>query len=218
VPMSLPGKQSGQAPPTWLWLTAVIAVSAFAALVMYLDYHQKRDRHSVGQNKPEVNAPATASAKTNGKGKNLPGDGNKFDFYHLLPGLESIVNEEDAPKEAQPPASSPGKNDKKSPPIEPPLASHPTMPTTPASPEANQEYYLQVGAFQQYQAADRMKANLAMLGFKATIQRVDAANIGQVHRVRIGPFLSVKDMRLNQQRLNAANIPTIMVRSTLATK
>lgn len=205
--MKLPGKQSGQAPPTWLWLTALISIAAFAALVMYLDYHQKRDHHNaLAQNPKTSKAENAAPTKGAEKGKKLPGDGNVFDFYHLLPGMESIVGDNEPVKEKPQPTIKPEPNDKKPSSINP----APIDPTPPS-----QELYLQVGAYQQFQAADRMKASLAMLGFKASIQRVDSGTVGRVHRVRIGPYASVGDMRHDQQKLNAANIPSIMVRSKL---
>lgn len=207
--MSLPGKQSGQAPPTWLWVTALLAISAFAGLVMYLDYHQKRDRGQSTKADQQSSKSPSSPTLNSAKGKNLPPDGNKFDFYQLLPDLESIVSDKDVAKDKP---ASPAKNlpdDKKSSPVK----SNITKPTF-----AGEEFYLQVGAYKEYQAADRMKANLALIGLKAAIQRVDIGTVGRVHRVRLGPYAQVGDMRHDQQKLSGANIPSIMVRSKVTSQ
>jgi len=220
-----PVKQSGEAPPTWLWIIALIAIAAFAALVMYLDYHQKRD--GVAQIRPD--AKSTKERASGGghsaKGKKLPGDGKEFDFYQLLPDIESIVgeNETDKVKSAPPTkaASKPSQNNSAQSPDKPKLDRKPLPALVPpnggmASQHSESlEYYLQVGAYKQFQAADRMKANLAMLGLKASIQRVDIGTVGRVHRVRLGPYANIRDMRRIQTKLKSGNIPSIMVRSKL---
>lgn len=211
--MHFPPRQSGEAPPTWLWMTALIAIAAFAGLVMFLDYHQKRDIHSATE--PAAGAAANAKSETAAKkatkGKNLPGDGNKFDFYQLLPDLESIVNDSEVAKDKTPNPNTAVHNDKKPSPTKP-------VPTLVTPTESDQEFYLQVGAYKQYEAADRMKANLALLGLHAGIQRVDIGKVGRMHRVRLGPYTNIRDMRHDRQKLEAANIQSIMVRSKVASR
>ncbi len=64
-------------------------------------------------------------------------------------------------------------------------------------------YLLQVGSFQRYQDADRVKARLALLGIKAGIQRVVINGQDVWFRVRIGPF---KDLHvLNDTRAKLAS-------------
>jgi len=202
-------KQAGQAPPTWLWATALFAIAAFAGLVMYLDYHQKRDARASNNAPTQATENAKAATeKSATAGKKLPADGNKFDFYQLLPDLESLVSEKESAKEKPSPTAPAPASDKK-----------PTTSEKPAAVTSNgEEFYLQVGAYKQFDAADRMKANLAMLGLKAGIQRVDIGKVGRVHRVRLGPYGSIRDMHYIQQKLKAANIPSIMVRSKVATR
>lgn len=193
-------KQTGNAPPAWLWITALLSIAAFAGLLMYLDYHQKRDFRTGAKShsqSPESHKQSPAASKS--KGKTLPGDGNKFDFYQLLPDLEQVISD----KEAVSSQAKKPKNDKKS---------SPTL-FDDRSGQNAQEYYLQAGAFTQYQAADRMKASLALLGLKASIQRVDIGNVGRVHRVRLGPFSSIEQMQRVQDKLKAGHIPSIMVKS-----
>lgn len=206
--MYRPSKQTGQAPPVWLWFTALFSVAAFAGLVMFLDYHQKRDIHAAdpGATIAKGGDKSANHNKRSGSGKKLPGDGNKFDFYQLLPDLESIVSDKDIAKEKAQKSQPRSTNDKK-----------PTAVISHAEPAlASQEYYLQVGAYSQFPMADRMKANLALLGLKAEIQRVEIGKLGRVHRVRLGPYASIRDMRHDQQKLKAANIQSIMVRSKVA--
>lgn len=84
----------------------------------------------------------------------------RFDFYTILPGTESQVTEQEIKqKEADP-----------------------------APAQAQESYFLQVGAFQTEQEADNMKANLALLGMEAIVQTATIPGKGVWHRVRVGPF------------------------------
>ncbi len=83
-----------------------------------------------------------------------------YDFYHMLPG---------------PSAPAPT----------------PTGPSPkPDTPAPAPSVWVQVGSFTDNNQADDLKAQLAMLGYEASIQTVDAADKGTLYRVRLGPFSS----------------------------
>ncbi|KAA6185387.1 hypothetical protein F2Q65_08915 [Thiohalocapsa marina] len=119
----------------------------------------------------------------------------KFDFYSLLPEEEVVVPAEREPEPvalpplpgqspAQPSAPTPAKPT----PAVPDTAKATPAPT-PASPPGNgPTYLLQVGSFRKTGDAERLKAQLAMLGVQTSIQTVTIASGQTYHRVRTGRF------------------------------
>nr|WP_294866152.1 SPOR domain-containing protein [uncultured Pseudogulbenkiania sp.] len=94
-------------------------------------------------------------------------DEQRFDFYKILPGqLDAVPGEG-------------GKHAKGG---------------EPSASAAVPKSYLQVGAFQNEDEADNLKARLAMLGVEASIQSVNLPDKGLVHRVRVGPFTRQEDL------------------------
>ena len=125
---------------------------------------------------PAPAAPNTASAPGNTKpatAKAKPGapaqpnsDVQRFDFYKILPGQVDAAGGNDHAASAAASA-------------ETPTSKHP---------------YLQLGSFQNQDDADNLKAKLALMGIEASIQSVNVAGKGMVHRVRVGPFARQEDL------------------------
>lgn len=67
-----------------------------------------------------------------------------------------------------------------------PVADQGSKPAAPV--KADEQYYLQAGAFPNAEDADNLKARLALMGFEAAIQTVDIPGKGVWHRVRLGPY------------------------------
>lgn len=117
------------------------------------------------QVKPE-SAPQPASAPVGRKPASsaatapLDADGQRFDFYKILPGQQDAV----------------------------PVPDKGTADAASGSNSAGQRFFLQAGAFQSESDADNMKARLALMGVEAKIQSLNVADKGLMHRVRIGPF------------------------------
>lgn len=108
----------------------------------------------------------------------------RFDFYEMLPKSEVVVPDE--PEGARPDAT--------------------TAPlVTPGI------YVLQAGAYSTYAEADRVKAQLALLGISAQIQRI-AIEDQPYHRVRIGPIENLEELNRLRRRLRAANIDAMLIR------
>jgi len=55
-------------------------------------------------------------------------------------------------------------------------------------------YFLQVGAFENVDDADNMKAKLALQGFEALVQTANIPEKGTWHRVRVGPLTNVSQI------------------------
>jgi cell division protein FtsN len=80
-------------------------------------------------------------------------------------------------------------------------------------------YFLQVGAFENEDDADNMKAKLALQGFEAVVQSAEIPGKGVWHRVRVGPLNDVE--QINKVRgdltLNGFNTDLIKVHTEATT-
>jgi cell division protein FtsN len=108
----------------------------------------------------------------------------RFEFYEMLPNFEVVIPEEDR-------------------------AVRPELPSRPV--EAPGIYVLQAGSFSSYADADRMKAQLALLGVISRIQKV-SIDEKVYHRVRVGPVDSLDRLNALRQQLRQAQIEAIVIR------
>jgi cell division protein FtsN len=176
--------------PLWIWLFAVVAISGFVGLIYYLDQYERTK--SIAQHVDTGNAKPADSAET--QGPPAAETKSRFDFYKLLPKLSVDV---DKPDSAQPRTQ-----------------------TAPATTTNNQtesaapvfSYILQAGSFKDFQEADRLKANLALMGIQANIEKVTLNQSEVWHRVRIGPLNSEREMNSIRNRLRSENIEPIMLK------
>lgn len=107
----------------------------------------------------------------------------RFDFYTILPEMEIAVPDEDTAGAGKPkPVQEPG------------------------------SYILQAGAFRKLEQADRMKAELALLGVEASIQSVTIDNQSTWHRVRIGPYSDLEQLNRIRARLRDNQINAMLLR------
>ena len=117
-----------------------------------------------------------------------------FNFYDILPELEVVVPDlEVKPKDQKTQTA-----ETKTPSPTPQLA-------------AGEKFILQVGSFNQFDEADKLKAHLALLGIEAFIQKVAVDN-KQWHRVRIGPFEDRKTLNLTRKQLQENSIEAITLK------
>ena len=72
-------------------------------------------------------------------------------------------------------------------------------------------YVIQAGSFRDFNAADQVKAELALLGIFADIQRVMLNGQDVRHRVRLGPYKSVEEMRDIRRRLEDNRIEFMLL-------
>jgi cell division protein FtsN len=109
----------------------------------------------------------------------------KYDFYEMLPNFEVVVPEKD-------------KDVKRD------------LPTA-ASIERPGVYVLQAGSYRNEADADRVRAQLAMQGIDAKVQRV-AVDADVWHRVRIGPITKLDDLNRLRKQLQAADVDALVIR------
>ncbi len=113
----------------------------------------------------------------------------KFDFYKILPEVEVKVNDTE---------------------IAAPTEKSSTL--APATNDHNTAYVIQVGSFQRYEQADKAKAQLALQGIQANIQRVVINGQDIWYRVHVGPYAKVADVQAMRARLSAAGMTHILLK------
>lgn len=149
-----------------------LSIGLFVAFIVYLNEHF---------NTIESEAPEITIADTGKKDEVVATEDKvpeqavepQFDFYTILPNMEVSVSEWVASDEKGP---------------EP-------------VPEEEGVYVLQVGSFEDYNAADEVKAKLAFMGITADIQRVVINGRDVRHRVRIGPYKDLNELKLARDQL-----------------
>jgi cell division protein FtsN len=216
--MNFKHKMTGNARPipVWLWFFAAFAVSSFVGLLMYLDLYEKGKvsgnsvsniSHFFTGNPSDSVASKKQQHQATPKNGSTPEHKNtSFDFYSLLPKMEVLVPESEL--------SHPGVKHTEKEKIK---SNHDTKQATASIPEPTPisgikgNYFLQAGAFKDFQAADRMKANLGLLGIESKIESV-TLDSGRWHRVRIGPFADLQQMNKTRKIMKSNNISSIMVK------
>jgi len=178
--------------PVWLWFFALFAVGSFVGLLMYLDLYEKgriseHGTPNISRLFSERENSVDSSKKSPEKKDNaVQEEKPSFDFYSLLPKMEVLVPETE-------------------------ITSRIAKEQLKQTPSEKGAYYLQAGAFKDIQAADRMKAGLALLGIESKIESVTLES-GVWHRVRIGPFDDTKQMNKVRSLMKANSISSIMVK------
>ena len=108
----------------------------------------------------------------------------QFDFYRMLPNYEVVIPEhEDVASNAD----------------EPPV-------------QAAGVYVLQAGSFRKAEDADRLRAQLALLGVESRIQRVTIDGADTWHRVRIGPVDDLDELQKLRQTLARNSVEALVIR------
>ncbi len=79
-------------------------------------------------------------------------------------------------------------------------------------------YFLQVGAFQDEADADNMKAKLALQGFEAVVQTATIPEKGVWHRVRVGPLNDIEQINKVRSELTTEGFNTDLIKVHTETK
>jgi cell division protein FtsN len=125
-----------------------------------------------------------------------------FEFYRILPQGDNVPSPT-VPQTAQP--------------VPVPGQQQPPAPVTEVAPQPvqrpSERLYLQVGAFENPNEADNLKARLALSGIQASAQRTQLPDGRVVHRVRVGPFSKPEDMNPMRSRLAEAGFSASVSRN-----
>lgn len=175
--------------PGWVWLIAGLSLGLFVALLVFLRQYQPstetRTARAVATARPATPRPKPAAKKPAPAGKTASAQPPKFDFYTILPEMEVMVPEQDISGKVE----------------------HGV-----AQVEAPGAYILQAGSFRQFQQADRLKAQLALLGLEADIQSVTVSGNETWHRVRLGPFRNLKKLNEARELLKQHHIEALLLK------
>jgi len=171
--------------PGYIWMLAGLAIGLFAAFLVYLD-KQPADDISFSQAVKQELKKARDKKKQNS----------------VKPAATTAAKNTTEKNNAE--KNSAGKNDK-------PRFEFYTIlselevfvPEPEIEPTSTKKYLLQAGSFKSH--AERLKANLALLGVQASIQSV-SINTDNWHRVRIGPFNNNIQLRETLGTLKQNNI------------
>ena len=118
-----------------------------------------------------------------GAGSGKPSE--KYDFYQMLPNFEVVVPEKDKDVKRDLPAA--------------------------AKIERPGVYVLQAGSYRNEADAGRVRAQLALQGISAKVQRV-AVDADVWHRVRIGPVSNLDELNKLRRQLQAADVDALVIR------
>src|SRR5205807_8378647 len=109
----------------------------------------------------------------------------KYDFYQMLPNFEVVVPEKEKDVKRDLPGT--------------------------AKIERPGVYVLQAGSYRNEADADRVRAQLALQGVDARVQRV-AVDADVWHRVRIGPITNLEELNKVRRQLRAAEVDALVIR------
>jgi cell division protein FtsN len=158
----------------------------------------------------EQQAAAPLAAVATAEPAEAPRPKPTFDFYDMLPKEEVVVPAERVPEPVPLPA--PGQQ------MQPPRqqaapqtasATPAPVPETAAGPNS---YILQVGSFRSTADAEKLKAQLALLGIQTSIQTVTIDSGQTYHRVRTGSYAK-DDANALRSRLQGNGHKPMMMRA-----
>lgn len=170
--------------PGWLWLLTGLLLGGFIVGLVWLRGESLPTGGDwVGA--PPENPPQGRPAPARTEPERAPAR-PRFDFYNELPNMEVLVPDEELDRE---PSAAPA-----------------------VSAAAEARYLLQVGSFRRAEDADRLKAQLALLGFEARVEtaRVDGHELR--YRVRSGPYEGREAVNRARRRLAENGHQVIAIR------
>lgn len=189
-----------QSPP-WVWLLAGLVIGLFIAFLVYLGGHEAdnasakpqppTDSGSAALQPPQKKTPGPVKEEIKQANQTEPSE-PKFEFYTILPEMEIQVPEHEVTAPPRP---------------KPPGSSNNVVRST-----SRTGYVLQVGSFRRHQDADRLKAQLALIGLQADIQVVSLGAEDTWHRVRLGPYQDLRALDETRARLSEHNMQAIVLK------
>jgi cell division protein FtsN len=170
--------------------TAGLAIGLFVAFIVFLTqsdgaYIPFKSRPANTSTAAAVTPEDTMAPTTESVDNRATPPAPKFDFYNILPNKEINISEWVAEEQVL---------------------------QTPVPQNDTSVYILQVGSFKQLEAADQVKAQLALLGVLAEIQRVVIDGRDTIYRVRIGPYSDQGNLNQDRQRLEDNNLEYMLLK------
>jgi cell division protein FtsN len=173
--------------PAWLWLIGGILIGlGVAVLLMIKGYLPEIQQHL-----PTLDSKSTQPAEAALIEESiLEPKKPRYDFFTVLPEMEVVVPEQELSSKAD--------------------KAGPVSDT--AANTVQDNYILQAGSFRNASDAEQMKAQLALLGSMATVQKV-TVNGQTWHRVRVGPFRGAREANEMRRMLADNQIDTLVMKA-----
>jgi cell division protein FtsN len=130
----------------------------------------------------------------------------RFDFHTILPEMEVVVPDEELAAKPPPLPPKPQKPDPAAQPEQPAEAQ------TQTPPAADGSYLLQVASYRNVSEAERLKAQLALIGIQAQIQQVTINGKDTYHRVRAGPYRDKDAINQARAQLSRKGLESITIK------
>jgi len=160
---------------------ALVGLVAATSLFVYMGNRHERT-HDTPPEAPRPDPHHVAPATADAA---PPPRGEKYDFYEMLPNFEVVVPEKEKDVKRDLPAAAP---------VERPGI-----------------YVLQAVSYRNEADAERVRAQLALQGIDAKVQRV-AVDADVWHRVRIGPVTQLAELNKLRKQLQAADVDALVIR------
>lgn len=77
---------------------------------------------------------------------------------------------------------------------------------TPARTNSNYDYYLQAASFRSHPDAEKLRARLALKGFKSITQARSSEEKGTLYRVRLGPYTDKRKAKTAKNKLQKLGV------------
>jgi cell division protein FtsN len=198
--------------PGWLWLAIGLSVGAFVVFLMKLEPGNgdvKRVRAE------QLKAEKIAEANKTPPSPQAPVK-PKYDFYTLLPESEVIVPPEAVPEKTPPiPAQAPvtpaeaAKIDTAR--AQAALSGATPPPAPPViKPAATTQFYLQAGSFRKQADADRVRAQIILLGQSVNVES-GTVKEDTWYRVLVGPFSNREQLTVAQKQLAGSGFSNLLL-------
>lgn len=120
----------------------------------------------------------------------------RYDFYTLLPESEQLVPESSVPKQAPP---------------EPPKKED-------AKPQDTTRFFLQAGSFRKRGDADRVRAQILMLGLDVKLEDAKLGDGETWYRVQVGPFQDRSSVNQAQKTLAGNGYDNLLLQQRTGTR
>jgi cell division protein FtsN len=191
----------------WLGVAAGLLIGVFGAAIAYFKLAAPARPVAAPPFAAETPPPEPARAapaketKQEAKAPEPPPPKPRFDFYTILPEMEVVIPEEELAGKTPPGAFKPAEKHaaavaESEPEIgttaKPAAAAvapqSAPQPETKSSPSSGGNFFLLSGTFSTMDQAERLKAQLTLLGLNAGVQKLTLNKQNTIHRVRVGPF------------------------------
>lgn len=182
------GGKGGGGFPGWGWFVLGVAVCLFIIkgwpFMLQAAQHANKGLVTTPVANGHGTTPAATSRSTTAAAGTSAAQPH-FDFYKMLPSFQVVIPGQDKDVRSGDDAqavSQPG------------------------------SYILQVGSFPTYADADKLKANLALLGIESNIQSVQVNNGSTWNRVRVGPIKDLKELNSVRTKLAQQHIEPLIIK------